>query len=95
MPSRDLLDEFNNDLVVEKKWDWNGVHYSKTLEAWLQNTDNEKSRVLEMFKHTYGKDEAIVWYNRWRVFFLSCSELFKYENGKEWGVTHYLLGKRK
>ncbi|MBC7428364.1 MAG: class I SAM-dependent methyltransferase [Bacteriovorax sp.] len=95
MPSRDLLDEFNNDLIVERKWDWNGVHYSKTLEAWLNNTDQEKALVLEMFKQTYGKDQAIVWYNRWRVFFMSCSELFKYENGKEWGVTHYLMTKRK
>jgi cyclopropane-fatty-acyl-phospholipid synthase len=94
MPSRDLLDKFNNDLVVETKWDWNGVHYSKTLEAWLDNTDAEKARVLEMFKETYGENQATVWYNRWRVFFMSCSELFKYQDGKEWGVTHYLLSKK-
>lgn len=94
MPSRDLLDEFNNDLIVEKKWDWNGVHYSKTLEAWLENTDKEKSKVLSMFKTAYGENEATLWYNRWRVFFMSCSELFKYNDGKEWGVTHYLLAKK-
>lgn len=94
MPARDLFEEFSNDLIVEKKWDWNGSHYSKTLEAWLVNTDHEKKRVLEMFKKTYGDDQAIVWYNRWRVFFMSCSELFKYQDGKEWGVTHYLMSKK-
>lgn len=94
MPSRDLFDEFNKDLVVEKKWDWNGEHYSKTLEAWLDNTDDEKDRVLSMFKKTYGEGSEVVWYNRWRVFFMSCSELFKYNNGEEWGVTHYLMKKK-
>ena len=94
MPARDLFDEFNNDLVVEKKWDWNGDHYSKTLEAWLENTDQKKSEVLSMFKKTYGEGSEVIWYNRWRVFFISCSELFKYNNGEEWGVTHYLMKKR-
>ncbi|MEA9355876.1 cyclopropane-fatty-acyl-phospholipid synthase family protein [Bacteriovorax sp. PP10] len=95
MPSRDLFDLFNNDLVVEKKWDWNGDHYSKTLEAWLDNTDQEKAQVLSMFKKTYGEGSEVIWYNRWRVFFMSCSELFKYNDGKEWGVTHYLMTKKK
>lgn len=95
MPARDLFDEFNNDLIVEKKWDWNGDHYSKTLEAWLDNTDQEKTRVLSMFKKTYGEGAEVIWYNRWRVFFMSCSELFKYNKGEEWGVTHYLMSKKK
>lgn len=94
MPSRDLFDEFNNDLVVEKKWDWNGYHYSKTLEAWLDNTDMEKNQVLSMFKKTYGEGSEVIWYNRWRIFFMSCSELFKYNSGNEWGVTHYLMSKK-
>lgn len=95
MPCRDLFDEFKNDLIVEKKWDWSGNHYSKTLEAWLDNTDQEKQEVLSMFKKTYGEGSEVVWYNRWRVFFMSCSELFKYNNGEEWGVTHYLMSKNK
>lgn len=94
MPSRDLFDEFTSDLKVIQKWDWNGVHYSKTLEAWLDRTDENETKVLEMFRKTYGEDQEVIWLNRWRVFFMACSELFKFNDGKEWGVTHYLLTKK-
>lgn len=93
MPSRNLFDEFKNDFIVSQKWDWNGIHYSKTLEAWLDNTDKNKEQVLHLFKKCYGDDTAVIWLNRWRMFFMACSELFKFKNGSEWGVTHYLLEK--
>ncbi len=94
MPSRDLLDEFNADFKIIKKWDWSGIHYSKTLEAWLKLTDMNKKRIKSLFSETYDKNEATVWFNRWRMFFMACSELFKYNEGQEWGVTHYLMEKK-
>lgn len=30
-------------------------------------------------------------FNRWRVFYIACSELFNYNKGEEWGVGHYVF----
>lgn len=91
MPARDLFDHFSQDLKVEKKWDWSGTHYQKTLEAWLQKMDQNEDKVYELFAKAYGHHQATVWVNRWRVFYMACSELFGFNNGEEWAVTHYLL----
>ena len=41
---------------------------------------------------TYGK-EASKWFVYWRLFYLACSELFKYNGGEEWGLAHYTFEK--
>jgi cyclopropane-fatty-acyl-phospholipid synthase len=93
MPARDLLTQFQRRLVLRKQWNWNGTHYGKTSEAWLRNMDAHKAEIIELFKKTYGPDQAGTWFNRWRVFFMSCAELFNYRHGREWGVSHYLFSK--
>jgi cyclopropane-fatty-acyl-phospholipid synthase len=93
MPSHDLLMSFQKHLYLEKTWIWDGIHYEKTSNAWLDNMDKNKEKIMEIFKGTYGKD-ASVWFQRWRVFFIACAELFGYDQGQEWGVSHYLFSKR-
>jgi cyclopropane-fatty-acyl-phospholipid synthase len=94
MPSRDLLTEFQRDLHLEQRWNWGGEHYARTSEEWLKNLDRNHAAVLKAFTATYGQKEAARWLERWRVFFLSCAELFGYREGNEWGVTHYLFSRK-
>ena len=70
------------------RWAVDGTHYSRTLEAWLERLDDGRARVLQLFADTYGTHAAEAWYHRWRVFTLACSELFAFDSGTEWHVTH-------
>jgi len=91
MPSADLPMRIGGDLAVEKHWQWNGDHYAKTLRAWLDKMDARKGAVMPILEETYGKDQAERWRMRWRIFFMACEELFAYNGGREWYVSHYLL----
>ena len=94
MPSDDLPLFFQQQLKLEKRWRWSGVHYQKTAEAWLQNLDARRDQVWPVLEETYGKDFAKMWFMRWRMFFLAVSELFGYRDGNEWFVSHYLFSKQ-
>lgn len=91
MPSRDLLTQYDQVMHAEAEWEWNGMHYKKTQDAWLKQLDENRERVIPIMQQTYGTRNAIRWFHRWRMFFLACSELFGYDNGREWFVAHYLF----
>lgn len=94
MPSDDLPLWFQKDLQIENQWRWDGRHYQKTSNAWLHNMDSKRSQLMPLFEETYGKDFASLWWQRWRMFFMACAELFGYDNGQQWWVSHYLFSKK-
>ena len=93
MPSHRLLMSFPDRMKIEKDWRVCGTHYEKTSLAWLRKMDTNKIEVLELFKTTYGEKDASEWFQRWRIFFMSCEVLFGFNKGSEWGVSHYLFEK--
>ena len=94
MPSDDLPLHFQDNLKLAQRWRWDGTHYEKTANAWLQNMDANAELITPILVQTYGAKDAEMWRNRWRMFYMACAELFGYNNGQEWWVTHYLFEKR-
>ena len=94
MPSDHLLLYFSDHFKIRQHWRVSGIHYAKTSEAWLKNMDRNKSKILPLFRATYGEAEADKWWVYWRVFFMACAELWGYREGKEWFVSHYLFERR-
>ena len=91
MPSHDMLDHLDTPFEVGERWAVSGAHYARTSEDWAKNTDRHRSEIIELFERTYGKGQGRRWLHRWRIFFLSCAELFAWEGGQEWIVSHQRL----
>nr|XP_043629186.1 (S)-coclaurine N-methyltransferase-like [Erigeron canadensis] len=94
MPSANLLLYFQDDVSVVDHWLVNGKHYAQTSEEWLKRMDKNIKAIKPIMESTYGKDSAVKWTVYWRTFFISVAELFGYNNGEEWMVTHYLFKKK-
>ncbi len=95
MPSADTLLHFQQNLEISSQWLVNGQHYQRTAEAWLENMDKHQAEIISLFEQVYGADQAKIWWQRWRLFFMACAELFGYRGGNEWLVGHYLFTKKK
>lgn len=91
MPSRSLLPKAAGP-SFDKTSEWwiDGTHYARTLETWLDRLDANLETVHELLRPAYGCDTA-VWVQRWRMFFMACSEMFAFRDGSEWGVVHQLF----
>lgn len=95
MPSDDLALRFQDHLALSARWRWDGTHYARTAEAWLANMDARRDAVWPVLVQAYGAAAAAQWWSRWRVFFMSCAELFGFAGGREWWVAHYLFEPRR
>jgi cyclopropane-fatty-acyl-phospholipid synthase len=94
MPSDDLPLAIQSPFRLVRRWKWDGTHYEKTANAWLDRMDAQRETLWPLFVQTYGSPHAQNWWNRWRVFFMACAELFGYREGQEWWVGHYLFENR-
>jgi cyclopropane-fatty-acyl-phospholipid synthase len=95
MPSDDLLLHFQKDLSIENHWRVNGTHYQKTAEAWLANMDANEKEIRPILAQVYGAENETRWWVYWRVFFMSCAELWGFRGGEEWLVSHYFFQNKK
>ncbi|KAL0891441.1 hypothetical protein Bca101_015424 [Brassica carinata] len=94
MPSANLLLYFQDDVSIVDHWLLNGKHYARTSEEWLKRMDKEIVAIREIMEMTYGKEEAVKWMVYWRTFFMAVAELFGYNNGEEWMISHFLFKKK-
>lgn len=94
MPAADTFLHFQEHLRLEEQWRLSGTHYERTSNHWLENHDRHADEILRLFEDVYGKAEAKVWAQRWRMFWMACAELFGYAGGNEWLVAHYRFQKR-
>ena len=95
MPSINLPMNFQDDLVLDDEWHWEGTHYEHTANRWLRNLHEKKTEILPILAAVYGDGNANQWFHRWRLFFIACAELFGMENGACWGVHHYRFNAAK
>ena len=51
-------------------------------------------RICQDLAQAYGLDQADIWLQRWRIFFMACAELWGFDHGREWFVSHYLFAPR-
>ena len=52
-----------------------------------------KKEIWPHLTETYGEKDTAMWYYRWQIFYMACAELFAFEGGDTWGVSHYLFEK--
>lgn len=95
MPSADLLLYFPRHLRVVSSWRVSGLHYARTLRAWLRNFDRQRAEIRPLFARVYGEADARLWIARWRLFFIFCEVTFAYHGGNDYVVSHYLFEKNR
>ncbi len=93
MPSDDLLLYFQRDLQLSEHWQVDGTHYQRTSEHWLRNFDRARREIDPILAATYGEAHVTQWRAYWRVFFMSCAQMWGFARGREWMVSHYLFEK--
>lgn len=93
MPASSTFLHFQQHLELSQHWQWSGTHYEKTANAWLENMDRNAEQLKPLFEEVYAQDAA-AWWQRWRIFFMACAELFGFEQGQEWIIGHFLFKKK-
>jgi cyclopropane-fatty-acyl-phospholipid synthase len=59
-----------------------------------RNDSGNVETLQSVLAQAYGIGKEREWYINWRLFFLACAELWGYDHGNEWIVSHYLFQNR-
>ncbi|MEE2885016.1 MAG: class I SAM-dependent methyltransferase [Chloroflexota bacterium] len=95
MPYMGFYEEIDSGLLKERSWIENGTSYHKTLESWIDNLDSSNlgSDLCEI-SHSDSYNPKLL-RNRFMIFLIICSELFKFNMGEDWYLMNYLFTKNK
>ena len=91
MPYDGFYNELCADLDLKNIWTISGLNYHQTLERWLENLDNNRQEITEQLRTTHTQSNAPVDINRYRLFLIICSELFRFNQGRSWHLMQYLF----
>jgi cyclopropane-fatty-acyl-phospholipid synthase len=91
MPSHDLMLHFQDDMELEDRWALSGIHYARTLAAWLERLDANRDEALRILETVYDKKAAKRALGTWRLFLISTEQVWLWNQGNDWMVSHYLL----
>jgi cyclopropane-fatty-acyl-phospholipid synthase len=92
MPSQELMIWFQRAMRVERRWDFDGTHYARTLEAWLDGLDSNPNDALGTLPGSSRERRTAL--AQWRVFLMAAAETWAFNQGQDWTVSHYLLAPR-
>jgi cyclopropane-fatty-acyl-phospholipid synthase len=95
MPSDTLLLRFPQAMQIERQWRVGGLHYQRTLEAWLRRLDDNRLQAEQALRAADDARDPTRQAQRWRLFLMGCAELFAFGGGREWYVSHYLFKRRE
>jgi cyclopropane-fatty-acyl-phospholipid synthase len=87
IPRVDLFSKFNQHLQVYDTHVVNGNQYAKTLDSWLYRMYQDKN-ILSLLHNSYD-------YQKWRMFYLLCSECFGFDKGYHYVVAYIYMNKKK
>ena len=90
MPYKGLYGDLHTNLTLRHVWDIPGTNYHKSLESWLQRLDINTSEILNTLRFESPSIDANTYLNRYKLFLIFCSELFRFNEGQDWHLMNYL-----
>lgn len=93
MPYDGYYGGIQSGLRLLKTWTIPGMNYHKTLEFWLNNLRKNRTKILADGPNFVGGKPFSRYVNKYRVFLIFCSELFRFNGGNDWHLMHYLFQK--
>jgi len=91
MPYDGFYEQIAGSLQLSNKWTISGLNYHLSLESWLKNLKALKKN--SKAGHMAFKLPEKHFDNKYCLFLILCSELFRWNNGEDWYVLHYLFHK--
>jgi cyclopropane-fatty-acyl-phospholipid synthase len=95
MPSEDWIPRAIDALEHRQTWRFDGRHYTRTLAAWRERLEAQREATLAVLGGGATEAEAERRWHRWHTFLVACEELFAARRGREWGVVHHRMSRRR